>query len=58
MSKNIEILGNPQNEKLIVIKYKNCYFMQSSVVKYDDEHSIMLLGDPNAGKTTMAYSLM
>ena len=34
------------------------YFVQSSVVKYDDTHSIMLLGDPNSGKTSMAYSLM
>ena len=40
------------------LQKKDYYFVQSSVVKYDDEHSIMLLGDPNAGKTTMAYSLM
>ena len=40
------------------LQAKNCYFIQSSVVKYDDEHSIMLLGDPNAGKTSLAYNLM
>ena len=40
------------------LQRKGLYFMQSSVVKYDDEHSIMLIGDPNAGKTSMAYSLM
>jgi len=34
------------------------YFVQSSVVKYDDEHSMMFIGDPNAGKTTLAFSLM
>ena len=40
------------------LQEKNSYFIQSSVVKYDDEHSIMLLGDPNAGKTSLAYNLM
>lgn len=40
------------------LQRKNLYFIQSSVVKYDDNHSIMLIGDPNAGKTSMAYSLM
>lgn len=40
------------------LQKKGYYFVQSSVVKYDDDHSIMLIGDPNAGKTTMAYSLM
>ncbi len=40
------------------LQRKGYYFMQSSVVKYDDEHSIMLIGDPNAGKTSMAYGLM
>lgn len=34
------------------------HFVQSSVVKYDDNNSIMLIGDPNAGKTTLAFSLM
>lgn len=34
------------------------YFVQSSVVKYDDEHSMMFIGDPNAGKTTLAFNLM
>lgn len=40
------------------LQRKGYYFMQSSVVKYDNEHSIMLIGDPNAGKTSMAYNLM
>lgn len=40
------------------LQKKDMYFVQSSVVKYDDTHSIMLLGDPNSGKTSMAYSLM
>lgn len=40
------------------LQKKQLYFVQSSVVKYDDTHSIMLLGDPNSGKTSMAYSLM
>lgn len=40
------------------LQSKGYYFLQSSVVKYDDKNSIMLLGDPNAGKTSMAYSLM
>lgn len=36
----------------------NSYFIQSSVLKYDDKHSIMILGDPNSGKSSMAYGLM
>lgn len=40
------------------LQRKGYYFIQSSVVKYDDSHSIMLIGDPNAGKTSMAYNLM
>lgn len=40
------------------LQRKGFYFIQSSVVKYDDKHSIMLIGDPNAGKTSMAYNLM
>src|SRR5574344_1190897 len=40
------------------LQRKGYYVIQSSVVKYDNQHSIMLLGDPNAGKTSMAYSLM
>ena len=40
------------------LQQSNYYFVQSSVVKYDQDHSIMLLGDPNSGKTSMAYSLM
>ena len=40
------------------LQKQSLYFVQSSVVKYDDKHSIMLLGDPNSGKTSMAYSLM
>jgi len=40
------------------LQSKGYYFVQSSVVKYDDKHSIMLIGDPNAGKTSLAYSLM
>ena len=40
------------------LQSKGYYFIQSSVVKYDDEHSVMIVGDPGSGKTTMAYSLM
>lgn len=40
------------------LQRKGCYFLQSSVVKYNDSNSIVLLGDPNAGKTSMAYNLM
>lgn len=40
------------------LQRKGYYFIQSSVVKYDNQHSIMLIGNPNAGKTSMAYSLM
>ena len=40
------------------LQKKNCYFIQSSVLKYDDKHSIMLLGDPNSGKSSMAFGLM
>lgn len=40
------------------LQKKNLYFMQSSVVKYNDNDSIMILGNPNAGKTTIAYKLM
>lgn len=40
------------------LQYQDYYFIQSSVVKYDDSNSIMLIGDPNAGKTTMAFNLM
>jgi len=41
-----------------ILQKKRCYFVQSSVVKYDDHHSVMFIGDPNSGKTTMAYSLI
>lgn len=71
IEKNIAILFSPQNSFFFPdlvylaigmfandLQKKGYYFLQSSVVKYDDEHSIMLLGDPNAGKTTMAYNLM
>ncbi|NLM63441.1 MAG: hypothetical protein GX190_03925 [Mollicutes bacterium] len=34
------------------------YFVQSSVVKNKDGHAIMFLGDPNAGKTTLASKLV
>lgn len=40
------------------LQKKQLYFIQSSVVKYDDFNSIMFLGNPNSGKTSMAYSLM
>ena len=40
------------------LQKKRLYFIQGSVVKYDSNHSIMLVGDPNSGKTSMAYSLM
>ncbi len=41
-----------------ILQKKSMYFMQCSVVKYDNENSIMLIGDPNAGKTSLAYSLI
>ncbi|NMA50241.1 MAG: hypothetical protein GX951_00095 [Mollicutes bacterium] len=36
---------------------ENKYFLQSSVVKYDDEKSIMFIGEPNSGKTTLSVKL-
>ena len=34
------------------------YLVHSSALKYDDDKSILLLGDANAGKSSLAYSLM
>lgn len=68
---NIATLFTPQNDFFFPdfvylaigmlandLQSKGYYFLQSSVIKYDDKHSIMLIGDPNAGKTSMAYNLM
>lgn len=68
---NISFLSLPENELFFPdlvylaigmlansLQKKSLYFMQSSVVKYNDNGSIMILGDPNAGKTTIAYKLM
>ncbi len=41
-----------------ILQKKGCYIVQSSVVKYDDNHSVMFIGDPNSGKTSMAYNLI
>ena len=34
------------------------YLVHSSALKYDDDKAILLLGDANAGKSSLAYSLM
>lgn len=41
-----------------ILQRKGYYFVQCSVVKYDNTSSLMLVGDPNAGKTSLAYSLI
>ena len=37
---------------------KRKYLIHSSALKYDNDKSILLLGDANAGKSSLAYSLM
>lgn len=37
---------------------ENKYFIQASVVKYDNGNSIMFIGKPNSGKTTLATKLL
>lgn len=41
-----------------IFQYQNKYFLQASVVKYDDNDSIMFLGQPNTGKTTLSSKLI
>lgn len=36
----------------------NKYLLHSSALKYDDNKSILLVGDANSGKSTLAYNLM
>jgi len=40
------------------LQTKGYYFMHASAVKYDDMHSMIFAGDPNAGKTSMAFNLV
>lgn len=40
-----------------IFQHEQKYFLQASVVKYNEDSSIMFLGDPGAGKTTLAYLL-
>lgn len=37
---------------------KEKYLVHSSVLKYNDDDAIMLIGEANAGKTSLAYNLM
>lgn len=41
-----------------IFQNENKYFMQASVVKYNDKESIMFIGEPNTGKTTLASKLL
>lgn len=41
-----------------IMQRKGYYFIQGSVVKYDDIHSVMFIGDPNSGKTSMAFNFI
>ncbi len=40
-----------------IFQEENKYFLQASTVKYDDENSLMFIGDPGSGKTTTSYLL-
>lgn len=37
---------------------QNKYLLHSSALQYDDNKSVLLIGDANAGKTSLAYKLM
>lgn len=37
---------------------QNKYLLHSSALKYDDNKSVLLIGDANAGKTSLAYKLI
>ncbi len=41
-----------------ILKNQNKYFIHSSVLKYNQDSSIMLIGDANSGKTSLAYQFM
>lgn len=41
-----------------IFQNESKYFLQASVVKYDDNKSIMFIGEPNSGKTTMLSKLL
>lgn len=41
-----------------LLKEENQYLVHSSVLKYDQEHSMMLIGEANSGKTSLAYNLI
>jgi len=40
------------------LQEQGLYFMQGAVAKYNNEKSILILGDPNVGKTTIVYKLI
>lgn len=71
IEKNIGLLSLPENNLffpdlvyLAAGMIANClqkekkYIVQSSVAKYDDDTAVMFIGDPNAGKTTLASKLI
>ena len=41
-----------------VLEQDSKYLIHSSAIKYDDNHSFVLVGDANAGKTSLAYELI
>lgn len=69
-NKNVTLMNIDENIRLFDITYillemfenslskNNKYLVHSSSLKYSNDKSILLLGDANAGKSSLAYSLM